>query len=252
MGTGPYDRPVRILRLTNSSDIQDSVPPDLRASAVAERVVAEATGEPVETIVRVFWPDDGLPDVVERWIDRYQPDIFFMRASAFWCSYASVPLRLQRLLPFIGKPLGDVGVWAAGSRWGESRAFRAARQLAVRTIGGDYNFEPAHVTATVEAAYRRVLSHEAVVPALRGPGFARDSSGSRSGGRRAQARNAALDSALAAMSLRLHIPYAAHDQAVEPGHLARDAFHTNAHGLRLQGELEGALIARAWLAAHPH
>ena len=96
---------------------------------------------------------------------------------------------------------------------------------------------------------RRVIAHESVVPALRGPGFPRDASGTSAGFERARLRNEALDDALAAMAASLHIPYEPGDRAPIPGELSDDELHSNEAQHRRLGELEGRLIARAWLAA---
>jgi hypothetical protein len=72
---------VHLLRLTNSSDTYEGVPEAQRAHRIADQLFTELTGEPVETILKLFWPDPGLPEIVERWIGRYEPDVVFMRAS---------------------------------------------------------------------------------------------------------------------------------------------------------------------------
>src|SRR6185437_1558351 len=114
-------------------------------------------------------------------------------------------------------------------------AFQEARKLAVRTIGGDVNFAPDQVRATLEETFRRVMKHEAVVLALCGPGFARDASGTRKGLLRAQARNRACDEALLAMCDRLRIPYHQHTNEYRAEELGADVFHTNEAGQRTQG-----------------
>ncbi|MBI5946841.1 MAG: SGNH/GDSL hydrolase family protein [Chloroflexi bacterium] len=240
---------MRILRLTNSSDLLPSVPEHLRSTRIAESVVAELTGEPVDTAVRVFWPTEELPDIVERWIDRFEPDVLFIRAAAFCCSYESVPLRLERKLGPLGKPIARAAVKASASRVGHAGAFHAVRRLAVRTIGGDFNFEPEEATAIIEAVFRRALSHESLVPVMRGPGMARDSTGTPAGLLRAQRRNAALSAELAKMCQSLHILYAPVEDTFDASLLAEDQFHSNEAGQRRQGEMEGRAIARAWIAA---
>ncbi|MBI2766003.1 MAG: SGNH/GDSL hydrolase family protein [Chloroflexi bacterium] len=242
---------MRILRLTNSSDILGSIPEPLRAHRVTEQMITELTGEPVETMMRVCWPGPELADIVHRWATRFEPDVVFMRASAFWCSYESVPLRIQRRLARIGgEHLANLGLKVAGApAFATNPVFRAARRAALRAIGGDVHFQPAEVTANVEAVFRRVLSNESVIPVLRGPGFARDATGTERGLRRAQARNRRLDRALADMARRLGITYASPDAAFRRDHLAGDDAHTNEAGQRAQGEIEGRLIAEAWLAA---
>jgi len=240
---------MRILRLTNSSDVLATVPEHLRASRIAENVVAELTGEAVETEMRVFWPTEDLPEVVDRWIGRFEPDVLFIRAAAYWCSYESVPLRVERRLGPLGKPLARAGLKTGGSGLARMRAFQRVRQLAARTIGGDVNFTPAEATGLVRAVFRRALSHEALVPVMRGPGMARDSTGTRAGLLRAQRRNGELSALLAEMCQSLHIPYVPVDDTFDASLLDGDQFHTNEEGQRRQGELEGRAIAEAWLAA---
>ncbi len=240
---------MRILRLTNSSDVLATVPEHLRATRIAENVVAELTGEAVETEMRVFWPTPDLPDVVERWIARFEPDVLFIRAAAYWCSYESVPLRVERKLGPLGKPLARAGLKAGGSRLARVRAFQMVRRLAGRTIGGDVNFKPEEAAAIIEAVFRRALSHEALVPVMRGPGMARDSTGTRAGLLRAQRRNAELSALLARMCQSLHILYAPVEDTFDAAPLDGDQFHSNEAGQRQQGEMEGRAIADAWLAA---
>lgn len=245
----PYDSLVRILRLTNSSDIQASIPLEQRASAVCDRLVEQLTGEAVETTVRVFWPAPQLPEVVDGWIERYRPDVLFVRTSAYWCSYESLPLRLERRLPLAGHWLARAGTRTGESRWAGSRPFQLVRRTLVRTFGGEVHFEPSEVTEILDQVFRRAARRESLVMALRGPGFPRDVTESPRGARRARRRNDALDHALAAMSERLHVAYAPHPQEFELAQLGADRFHTNEAGQRVQGEVEGNLIARAWLAS---
>jgi hypothetical protein len=243
---------VRLLRLTNSSDTFEGVPEARRATRIAEDVFTELTGEPIETVLKLFWPEPGLPEIVERWIDRYQPDVVFLRTSMIWCAYESVPLRLERRLGWFGRPLARLGFKLGGSQaMIANPLFRAARRWALRTIGGDVYFQPEEAAAIVADAFRRVVAREAVIPALCGPGFARDASGTTKGRERAARRNADLDLRLADVARTLHIAFVSCRMEFDPTHLAADGFHTGVVGQRAQGEIEGKLIAEAWLAAQP-
>ncbi|MEP6872146.1 MAG: hypothetical protein ABI939_09910, partial [Anaerolineaceae bacterium] len=147
---------MRILRLTNSSDLHAGVAPELRASSVMERVVGEATGETVESMVRAIWPTPGLPDRVGRWIESYKPDVVFLRATSFWCTYESVPLRIERRLGRLGKPVARTGLRLGDRTWlVERRSFKLARQAVVRTIGGDPHFTPEQASGVVAEVLRR-------------------------------------------------------------------------------------------------
>jgi hypothetical protein len=241
---------MRLLRLTNSSDTFEGVPEPQRATRVAEDVFTELTGEPIETVLKLFWPEPGLPDIVDRWIARYQPDVVFMRTSMVWCAYESVPLRLERRLGRLGRPLARLGFKLGGSdAMIRSPLFRAARRLALRTIGGDVYFRPDEAAEIVGATFRRVVAHESVIPALCGPGFARDASGTAAGRARAARRNMELDQRLTELARSLRIAYTSTRLDFDPAHLAPDGFHTGVVGQRVQGELEGKLITEAWLAA---
>jgi hypothetical protein len=90
------------------------VPGAERAHRIADELFTELTGEPVEPVLKLFWPEPGLPDIVDRWIARYQPDVVFMRTSMVWCAYESVPLRIERRLGRLGRPLARFGFKLGG------------------------------------------------------------------------------------------------------------------------------------------
>ena len=161
---------MRILRLSTSDDLHPSVPDELRGYRIVERTVAAETGEPVETILREIWPEANLPDVVGAWLDRYEPDIVFLRVSSFWASYQSVPLKLRRSrLGAPGRALARAGFAAAEvPRVGHSRAFIAFRDAARRVIGGATYFTPEEVIERLTLTMRRVLRREGVLLIVRG------------------------------------------------------------------------------------
>ena len=247
---------MRILRLSNSNDVLDDIPVELRAAAVAEQVVRDATGEAVETITRVVWPGPELPGIVGVWLERYQPDVVFLRAPAYWVNYESLPLRLERRLGGIGKWPSQIGLKVGGNpTFAASRAGRALRKLLVRTLGGDTYFTPREATDYVAAVLRVVLASESVIPAVRGPGQAIDSSATAKGFQRATRRVDAFDRNLAALCVGLHVPYAS-VRAIghQAAFLRADEVHDGPEGQRLYGQIEGQLIAQAWAAsgARPH
>jgi hypothetical protein len=248
---GPENGPVRILRLTNSNDMLADLPPEQMGAAIAEQVVRERTGEPVETVTRVVWPSSALPGILEGWLDRYQPDVVFLRAPAYWVSYESVPLRLQRRLGPLGKWPGELGLKIGGNpRFAASRAGRAARKLMMRTIGGDTYFTAEQATSHVAAVFRAVIARESIVPAILGPGHPVDSSATSKGHERATRRVDEFDARLRAVCETLHIAFATARNVDHADSLLRaDELHEGPEGQRLYGELEGHVIADAWLAA---
>src|SRR4029079_15876972 len=90
-----YALRVRILRLSNSDDMREAPDVPRRAYRIVEAALTAETGEPVETIVRDAWPEPNLPDVVDGWLKRYEPDIVFLKVSSYWFTYRSTPLKFQ-------------------------------------------------------------------------------------------------------------------------------------------------------------
>lgn len=241
---------MRVLRLTNSDDLVESIPLALRAPALAEKLIEERIGEPVETVARVIWPDPELPEIVEAWLDRYQPDCVLMRTASYWVTYESVPLRLRRKAyrgtGWVAR-LGGAG--GANSRLASTAPFRVARRLAVRTIGGDTYFTPEEAAATVAATLRRIVVRESLVTVVRGPFNAHNSSGTKSGFARSDARNARFDSLVASICGDQHVPYLSVRHLAGAGVKGGDEVHSNPNAQRMIAEIEASAIADALLAA---
>ena len=66
---------MKVLRLSNSDDLNEAIPVEERVGNVAGRTMADEIGLPVETVTRAIWATDDLPDRVEKWLDQYQPDL---------------------------------------------------------------------------------------------------------------------------------------------------------------------------------
>lgn len=239
---------MRILRLTNSDDMNESIPLEQRSVAVAERLIGERLGEPVETVMRVIWPDREVAEVVDGWLKRYEPDVVFIRASSYWYTYESVPLRIQRMgkwgLPFLGKAAAEA---ATNPMLANNAPFRFARRMAVRTIGGDTYFTPEGAAATIEAILRRVVAHESVVAVLRGPMHAHNASGTASGLARSKQKNARFTALVAQTCADLYIPFVPVAHLADTTEQLEDGVHTSGAGQRVLGEVEGEAIVAAVL-----
>lgn len=218
---------------------------------MAERIAAGKTGEAVETVQRVAWPGTELPAIVSRWLANYEPDVVFIRIPAFWICYESVPLRLERRLGRFGRWPRKVGLKIGGNEtFASSRIGKASRKLLLRTVGGDTYFTPAQVATCIEAVLRTVLENESVVAAVRGPGHSINSPGTSRGLARAIRRSEELDRLLTDACNRLHVAYAsARNVGHDSSFLLADELHDGPEGQRLYGEVEGRLIAQAWLKA---
>lgn len=198
---------MKILRLTNSSDVHPGVLPEERSPAVAERMVSEAIGGPVETVVKGLWPTPAFPEVLERWIGELEPDVVFIRLSSFWVAYESVPLRVQRL-PAVGRPMARTGLRLGDRPWLINRgAFKAARTLVARTVGGETHFTPEQVGRTLDDSFRRIVAHESIVPVVRGTNLLLNSAGTKAGLQRSMHRVAALNREAEAACARYRVRF---------------------------------------------
>ncbi|MGE3073539.1 MAG: SGNH/GDSL hydrolase family protein [Dehalococcoidia bacterium] len=199
---------MKILRLTNSSDIHPGVTPEQRSPAVCERVISEALGEPVETVVKTMWPTPAFSGVLGRWLEQYEPDVVFIRLSSFWVAYESVPLRIQRKLGRAGTPIAAAGLRLGDRPWLVERGvYKGGRKLVVRTIGGDTHFTPAEVGAVFDAVFRNIAAKESILPVVRGTNLLLNSAGTKSGMQRTKQRVAALNHETEAACIRHHVTF---------------------------------------------
>jgi len=245
---------MRLLRLGNSYDTDRNIPADANKSSVADRLLAEGIGEPVETTVRTIWPEPGLPALIDRWLDRYEPDEVFLIVASYWFTYVSVPVRVRRALGPLGAPLANAGLKAAGKPWlAHNAAFRLARRATIHTIGGSTNFTPEQVIESMEACIRTILLRENIALAVRGPRVAFSADGTEKTQRWAEARRSMVDRHMAEFCRRLHVEYIEYPTGASP--LAApdlfqgDRVHATAAVHDEQGNLEGEALLRAWRTA---
>lgn len=240
---------MKILRLSSSNDVRDHVPDEARAYRLVERALAEATGGPVETFLKPFWPEARLPDLLEGWLERYQPDLVYISVSTFTFAYQSVPLRLERALGPLGRVLGGWGRRSADVPWlATNRVYRAARQALLMTVGGDTYFTPEEVVGRIEECLRLVLKYEGASPILRGPlGESVYSNRRRAVLRRERIRRR-VHHAFKETCQRLHVAYIGRDNALDFDRtvLGRDQLHRNQEGHRRAAAEETAVMLEVW------
>jgi hypothetical protein len=161
---------MKVLWLTNSDDMGDSVPEEQRSFRIAARLVEAATGEPVEITPRVIWPSPALPDLIDEWIGRYQPDIVLFKINGFWYLYPSIPLQVERMFGRrVGRPIARAGLKAASTPWIAHRAmFHLFRRLALKVMHGATHFSPQEVAELVERCARRIVRREDLGLVVRG------------------------------------------------------------------------------------
>lgn len=242
--------PVRILRLSNSDDFSSDTPPEGRSPAVAARVFQEVTGMPAEANIRIIWPDAALPAVLDGWLDEQKPDAVLFVVSSFWFTYDTVELRLRQQFRWVGRPLSAALHPVAVSPWlARLPVVRAARRAAFRTVGAAPYFTADEVIEVTEACIRRVLLHEKVALAVRGP-LSRFPQPSGSKQRECDARLLKVDTALAETCARRGVPYIpAAPELMRPPEEDHqpDGIHVRPEVHARRGEAEGRALAAAWL-----
>ncbi len=243
---------MKVLRLGISDDAFGEIPDEQRSWYLAGKELSERTGEPVETILKRSWPNEEMTARVERWIEEEEPSVVLFCAAAFWVSYPSAPLMVQRSKVPFARQLSGVGIKLAGNaRIAHNAAFRTARRAMVTAAGGAFYFEPDQAAAMVEEWIRRATRKEDLALAVRGPLPLRIAgpTGLRDACER---RRFALDSALADVCRSLHVAYMGFsgDALPKPGHLLGDGIHVNAAGHAWRAKDEAEVMWRAWEAVH--
>lgn len=241
---------MRILRLTNSDDLNELVPPEQRGAAVVERIVQEMLGEEVETVVRVIWPGPGLADAVDAWLDRYEPDVVFARANSYWVTYESVPLRLERRVPLVGPALARVVAGAGENpRFSYGPLGPLAKRTGARLVGGEPHFTPEEAGEYVGQMLRRIVMREGTVAVFRGPAKAFDVRNSAGSLRRSVARRDQFEATCRRLCKELHVPFVSAVPLSEQYRMLEDGVHLGADGQDMTARLEAEAIVEAVRAA---
>ena len=132
---------MKILRLGSSNDTVAQFVAGEPRELVIQRELERQFEEPIDVVTKRIWPTERFPELLSRWLDEENPDIVTVPVIGYWFNFESVPLRLQRRLGRLGERLGSTGKRAADVPWlAHNAAFRAARNAAQRTIGGETYF----------------------------------------------------------------------------------------------------------------
>ena len=196
---------MKVLLLGNSSEFYGEIAESDRRASKAARALEEAFGEPVEMIVRRIWPTPVLPEKLEGWLAEMEPDIVFLNVIAYWFNYQSVPLKFERVLGRLGRPVRAAGIKAAQTPWiGHTRVFHWTRRRLQKAIGGETFFTPEQVIDVVSACIRVVVRREHCALVVKGPRSSGDYALQRGW---AEERRLKVHRALASLCEDLHVDY---------------------------------------------
>ena len=245
---------MRLLRIGSSNDFAGHIPEDQRGWAIAARMLEEAIGEPVETVLKRSWPSADFPGVVARWIEDLAPDLVVIQVNNFWYGHESVLLWWERKFGRAGERVTKLGLRVGKSpllndnRWG----LRFNRWL-LRVLPGATHFTVPQVAASMEATLRRVLVHEGVVVLVRGnEHWEKLPMADARHNRRNAARNQAMSRAMRTVCDRLHVPYYERPP-VGPKELeqilGQARWHYSIEGERLAGLYDGEAMVSVWREA---
>ena len=243
---------MRVLRLGTSNDAAGSLPEDQRGWKIAERRLAEATGDPVETILKGAWPNAAFASRLESWMDEYKPDLVVLQINNFWYGYESIPLWFERRLGRPGVSVNRIGLKLRNSpRFADSRWAQLVSRSLLRVLPSTTHFTIPEVATCMEGAMRKILAREGIILLVRGnDDWASMPMASRRFNRRNHARNAAMSSAMRSMCERLRVPYVQRPtlQAGELQTVNGAGWHYDAQGERQGGEFDAEAMTAAWLA----
>ncbi len=247
--------PIRLLRLSNSAETGDFVRPEERVGAICARALEEATGRAVDLTVRALWPAPSLPEAVERWIERFEPDVVSLWCAGHPFTYEYLMLGAERRFGRIGRPferladrLAKVGAVS------QSGAYGFARRLAARGIRPALRIEPEAAAEAVEAAIRKITARESIALVVRGPRFPDVSFLDEASLGRGEARRLLVHRRLAEVCGRLHVAYVGEEDGLAV-HRRRELFmpdglHSNALGQAEMAAEEVPELIRAWRELH--
>lgn len=246
---------MRLLRIGNSNDEAGSVPTEQRGWQIASRLLAESSGEEVETVLKRAWPNPAFPALIARWMEEIRPDVVMFQVNNFWYGHESVPLWFERKFGRAGIALTNMGLKVGKQRWfADSRAYITLNRGLARILPSATHFTVPQVAACMEASMRKILAHEGVILVVRGNDhWAKLPMATRRANDRNIARNNAMSSAMRNICEQLRVPYIERPtvQASEIGAVLDAArWHQSAEGERQSGELDGAAMLSAWKAVH--
>lgn len=246
--------PLKFLWLSNSNDnlARDGVAPGARRPELMVAALEALIDRPITLVVKAIWPEEVLPGIVERWMEREKPDIVWLDVAAYWISYESSPKRVSRWFGRAGERAAALGERAGQNTWlAERRTFRAARKLTQIVIGGDPPFTTEVVVERITRCARIILRREDVLLIIEAPRGRNNMYATRAARRRGEVRRLRVHRALRALAAELHCGYLGSDVSLLDSapirNFQRDAFHMDEEGHAISAAMDFPVLRDAVL-----
>lgn len=243
---------MKVLRLATSADTWAGIPEHERTPAFLASMFEQATGEELEQVLRVLYPSASAPELLARWLAEVQPDAVLILVNPFWFAYESAPQRLRRSGGPVGRFAGRVARNAGRKKWiARQPLFHKARELAQRTLGTAYHYEPEEVVAAVETWLHIIFRHETIVPMVLGPNFCFPYDPDERRAKRGEARRLEVNAGLRKLCARLQVfcfapgPYGP-DTPIGREYVQADMMHPTPALNRWSAEKQVPLHIAAW------
>jgi hypothetical protein len=246
--------PLKFLWLGNSND--NPARPGVRpGSRRPELMVAELEaflGRPIALIIKPIWPEEVLPGIVERWMEREKPDIVWLDIAAYWISYESSPKRVSRWFGRAGERAAALGERAGHNTWlAERRTFRGLRKLTQAVIGGDPPFTTEVVVERITRCARIILRDEDVLLIIEAPRGRNNMYATKAAARRGEVRRLRVHRQLRALAAELHCGYLGSDVSMLVSapirDFQKDAFHMDEQGHAISAAMDFPVLRDAVL-----
>ncbi len=242
--------PLKILWLSNSNDNRANLTEGARRPELMAKMLEHEIGRPVTLVTKPIWPSEELPEIIERWMTREEPDIVWLNTSAYWFAYESVPLRLKNRLGRVGDGVSGIGIRAGKDpRFANSATFRLLRKLLQLTIGGDTQLTPQQVVERQTKSARTIARQEHVVLILEGPSGRQNFYASKRSEMRAERKRLYVHSRLRALAQELRAGYCGTDVTLRDlvGELStqKDKFHMDEAGHATSAKLDFPTLLEA-------
>ncbi|MEO8541218.1 MAG: hypothetical protein ABI577_15865 [bacterium] len=241
----PISAPLKFLWLGNSNDnpAREGVATGARRPELMAAELEALLERPVTLVGKAIWPEEVLPGIVERWMEREKPEIVWLDVAAYWVCYESSPARVKRWFGRLGQHAAAYGERAGRTKWlAERRTFRAVRKLTQIVIGGDPAFSTEDVIERITRCARIILRGEDVLLVIEAPRGRNNMYATRGAVRRGEVRRLRVHKAMRALATELHCGFLGSDVSLRESapirNFQKDAFHMDETGHALSAAMD--------------